>query len=85
MPESPWWLVSKNRTQSALKNLAKLGYKGEEGRKKLAFIELTLEEIRFETEGATYFECFRKSNLRRTIVSIGPLIIQVLTGITFGK
>lgn len=80
---SPWWLVSKGRTQSALKSLAKLGHKGEEGRKKLALIELTLEEIKHETEGVTYFECFRKSNLRRTIISIGPLIIQVLTGITF--
>jgi SP family general alpha glucoside:H+ symporter-like MFS transporter len=80
---SPWWLVSKGRTQSALKNLTKLGHKGEEGRKKLALIELTLEEIKHETEGVTYFECFRKSNLRRTIISISPLSIQVLTGITF--
>jgi len=44
---------------------------------------LTLEEIKYETEGVTYLECFRKSNLRRTIISIGPLLIQVLTGITF--
>ncbi|KAJ9623856.1 uncharacterized protein PV06_06810 [Exophiala oligosperma] len=83
MPESPWWLVSKGRKQKALKNLGKLGHRGEEGRKKLALIELTLEEIKRETEGVTYLECFRKSNLRRTIISIGPLIIQVLTGITF--
>lgn len=83
MIRSPWWLASKGRSQKALNNLGKLGYKGEEGRKKLALIELTLEEIKKETEGVTYLECFRKSNLRRTIVSIGPLIIQVLTGITF--
>lgn len=63
--------------------MGKLGHRGEEGRKKLALIELTLEEIKRETEGVTYLECFRKSNLRRTIISIGPLIIQVLTGITF--
>lgn len=75
--------MSKGRKQKALKNLGKLGHRGEEGRKKLALIELTLEEIKRETEGVTYLECFRKSNLRRTIISIGPLIIQVLTGITF--
>ncbi|OQU97498.1 hypothetical protein CLAIMM_03423 [Cladophialophora immunda] len=83
MPESPWWLVSKGKNERALKSLAKLGQKGEEGRKRLALIQLTLEEIRKETEGVTYLECFRRSNLRRTIISIGPLIIQVLTGITF--
>lgn len=31
----------------------------------------------------TYVECFRKSNLRRTIVSIAPLVIQQFTGIVF--
>lgn len=76
-------MVSKGRTDKALKNLSKLGYKGDNGRTKLAMIELTLEEIKHETEGATYLECFRRSNLRRTMISVGPLIIQVLTGITF--
>lgn len=83
MPESPWWLVSKGRREQALKNLNKLGHKGEEGAKKLALIDLTLEAIKRETEGVTYLECFRRSNLRRTMISIGPLIIQVITGITF--
>lgn len=80
---SPWWLVSKGRQNSALRSLGKLGHQGEEGHKKLALIELTLEEIKAETQGATYFECFRRSNLRRTMISIGPLLIQVVTGITF--
>jgi MFS transporter, SP family, general alpha glucoside:H+ symporter len=80
---SPWWLVSKGHSDKALKNLHKLGYKDDKGREKLAMIELTLEEINYETEGVTYLECFRKSNLRRTMISVGPLIIQVLTGITF--
>ncbi|EXJ75325.1 uncharacterized protein A1O5_02021 [Cladophialophora psammophila CBS 110553] len=83
MPESPWWLVSKGKNEKALRSLSKLGQKGQEGNKRLALIQLTLEEIRRETEGVTYFECFRRSNLRRTIISVGPLIIQVLTGITF--
>ncbi|KIW77104.1 hypothetical protein Z517_09550 [Fonsecaea pedrosoi CBS 271.37] len=83
LPESPWWLVSKGRNEKALKSLSRLGQKGDEGKKRFALIQMTLEEIKKETEGVTYFECFRKSNLRRTIISIGPLIIQVLTGITF--
>ncbi|KAJ4321899.1 hypothetical protein N0V84_005065 [Fusarium piperis] len=83
MPESPWWLVSKGQQDRALKSLARLGSKGEEGQKRLAAINKTLDEIKAETEGATYFECFRKSNLRRTIISIAPLCIQSLSGIVF--
>lgn len=76
-------MASKGRQEKALKALARLGSKGEEGQKRLAAINQTLEEIKRETEGATYFECFRKSNLRRTIISIGPLCIQSLCGISF--
>ncbi|KAK0758316.1 hypothetical protein N5P37_008713 [Trichoderma harzianum] len=83
MPESPWFLAGKGRSEKALKSLRKLGYPGEEGEKKLALINLTLEQIRQETEGVTYVECFKKSNLRRTIISIMPLCIQSLSGIAF--
>ncbi|CAK7235913.1 hypothetical protein SBRCBS47491_009458 [Sporothrix bragantina] len=83
MPESPWFHASRGRKNIALKNLHKLGYKGEEAHKKLALIELTFEKIRAETEGVTYLECFKKSNLRRTIISIMPLCIQSLSGIGF--
>ncbi|KAF1967930.1 maltose permease MAL31 [Bimuria novae-zelandiae CBS 107.79] len=82
MPESPWWLVSKNRPKRALKALQGLGY-GADAEKKLALITNTLEEVKRETEGVTYLECFRKSNLRRTIISIAPLSIQALSGIAF--
>lgn len=80
---SPWFHASRGRKNTALKSLHKLGYKGEEAHKKLALIELTLEQIRAETEGVTYLECFKNSNLRRTIISIMPLCIQSLSGIGF--
>ncbi|KAL4914920.1 general substrate transporter [Aspergillus aurantiobrunneus] len=76
MPESPWWLVTKNREQKALSSLSRLGYSDIERIKKLSAIRITLEQVRCETEGATYLECFRRSNLRRTIISIAPLAIQ---------
>ncbi|KAL4798108.1 general substrate transporter [Aspergillus venezuelensis] len=85
MPESPWWLASKGRDEKALRSLQRLESKStpEEVAKRLANIKVTLDEIRRETEGVTYIECFRRSNLRRTIVSIAPLIIQQFTGIVF--
>ncbi|OGE50703.1 hypothetical protein PENARI_c016G11810 [Penicillium arizonense] len=83
MPESPWWLVSKNRDDKALNSLRKLGYSEEERAKKIANIRVTLEDIKRETEGVTYLECFRRSNLRRTIISIVPLSIQALSGVVF--
>lgn len=69
------------RREKALKSINKLGHKGVEGEKRLATIELTLELIKAETTGVTYLECFRKSNLRRTMISIAPLVIQSITGI----
>ncbi|PVH98829.1 general substrate transporter [Periconia macrospinosa] len=83
MPESPWWLAGKNQHAAALKALNGLGHHAHEAEKKLAVICTTLEEARRESEGVTYAECFRKSNLRRTIISIMPLSIQALSGITF--
>ncbi|KAK7427645.1 hypothetical protein QQZ08_005920 [Neonectria magnoliae] len=83
MPESPWWLVSKGHKQRAIKSLRKLGHTEETSQKKYALIELTLEQVRSETEGVTYMECMRKSNLRRTMISIMPLCIQALSGIAF--
>ncbi|KAF2800263.1 general substrate transporter [Melanomma pulvis-pyrius CBS 109.77] len=83
MPESPWWLVSKSRPEAALSALGKLGHTGQEGAMKLAQITNTLEEVKKETAGVTYFECFRVSNLRRTLISVAPLSIQSLSGIAF--
>jgi MFS family permease len=63
--------------------LKRLGYDADQTAKKLALIELTLRESRGETQGATYLECFRKSNLRRTIISIMPYNITTFSGISF--
>jgi SP family general alpha glucoside:H+ symporter-like MFS transporter len=83
IPESPWWLCSKENDERALHALRRLGYTHGEDDKRLAVIKLTLEEVRRETEGVTYLECFRRSNLRRTIISLMPLTIQAMSGIVF--
>lgn len=50
----------------------------------LALIQFTNEvEIR-ETQGTSYLDCFRKSNLRRTEIACVVWIAQVFCGIWFG-
>ncbi|OBT48860.1 hypothetical protein VE00_00659 [Pseudogymnoascus sp. WSF 3629] len=83
MPESPWWLLSKGREAKAAKSLKKLGYSPSEIKMRIGQIILTLEEVKSETDGATYLECFRKSNLRRTGIAIAPFVIQTFSGIYF--
>ncbi|KAK7418467.1 hypothetical protein QQX98_003959 [Neonectria punicea] len=83
MPESPWWLLDHGKPEKAARSLERLGYTGVETEKRLAVISLTLEEVRKETEGASFLECFRKSNLRRTMISVAPMSIQALCGVFF--
>jgi len=80
---SPWWLLSKNKEQRARTSIEKLGYKSAAVDRRLAIIKLTLEESRSETDNTTYAQCFRGSNLRRTLISIAPLSIQAFCGVYF--
>lgn len=84
MPESPWWLVSHGKPEKAIKALEKIGYApGTEVGLKMAEIQRVLAKTEEETLGATYAECFRRSNLRRTMIAAMPLIIQTFSGVAF--
>ena len=80
---SPWWLLSRNKQEKAARALRRLGYAEDEIDSRLATIKLTLDKVRRETDGVTFVECFRKSNLRRTMIAVVPLSIQALSGISF--
>ncbi|KAJ5123787.1 MFS hexose transporter [Penicillium atrosanguineum] len=83
MPESPWWLLARGHRAKAEGALIRLGYPAEEIEANMTRIQLTLDGVRHETEGASFAECFRKTNLRRTIISVAPMAIQALCGIAF--
>ncbi|KAJ3523270.1 hypothetical protein NM208_g12517 [Fusarium decemcellulare] len=83
MPESPVWLLSGEKTDKATRALRRLGYSGTDLDMRLSQIQTTLEKANTETSGATYLDCFRRSNLRRTIISVMPLAIQALSGVYF--
>jgi hypothetical protein len=69
-PESPWNAVRRNKLDLAKKSLHRLRSdspnKNEEVEATLAYIRHTTELEKAETEGASFFECFKGTNLRRT-------------------
>ncbi|KAJ2896808.1 hypothetical protein MKZ38_005218 [Zalerion maritima] len=83
MPESPVYYLNIGKEDKARKMVARLGYKGDhEIDPKIAQLKALLEEARIQSEG-TYLDCFRKPNIRRTIISVMPLAIQALSGVYF--
>ncbi|KZL66011.1 maltose permease (alpha glucoside transporter) [Colletotrichum tofieldiae] len=81
VPESPWWLVRKNRMDDAKKSLCRLASRKVNVAASLAFI---VETDRLEQEleaGSMYGDCLKGVNLRRTEISVGVYCTQVLSGI----
>jgi hypothetical protein len=81
MPESPSWCVSHGQDEKAYRSNKRLGMSDEKARQTVTQIQYTLEKIQQETEGVTYAQLFRKTNLRRTVVACMPLSIQPFTGV----
>lgn len=83
IPESPWWLADKGKGDEALRSLGQLGFSSIQAEQQIRIIKRTLSKTREETKGVSYLECFRRSNLRRTVVSCMPLAIHALCGVSF--
>jgi SP family general alpha glucoside:H+ symporter-like MFS transporter len=69
-PESPWNAVRRGKFELARRSLQRLRQetldKEREVDASLAYIKYTTELERAETAGASFLECFRGTNLRRT-------------------
>jgi MFS family permease len=69
MPESPYWLMMKGRREEATRSLERLSGAHEVISARIIQIEATMEhEHHLSAVKATYIECFRGSNLRRTMI-----------------
>ncbi|BDD57002.1 hypothetical protein MAP00_002411 [Monascus purpureus] len=86
MPESPRWLLMKNRRADAERALASIrkGLSGpEEVAAELALTESALQEQMELAAHITYLDCFKGSNLRRTLIAVIIQIMQQIQGNSF--
>ncbi|KAJ5961818.1 hypothetical protein N7501_006759 [Penicillium viridicatum] len=88
-PESPWWLIRKNRDEDAKKALLRLtnpernvDFNADET---IAMIRHTTDLEAKLSRGASYFDCFKGTNLRRTEIVCLVWAIQNLSGNSFSN
>ena len=67
-PESPWWLVRKGRLSDAQSSVVRLGGSANsDPAKTIAMMVRTTELEAQTTAGASYIDCFKGTDLRRTM------------------
>ncbi|EFY92304.1 hypothetical protein J3458_000907 [Metarhizium acridum] len=67
IPESPTYLVRKNRMSQALKSQQRLEPRGGDAQQTIDVIRRNIEHERKMTK-ATYIDCLKRANLRRTLI-----------------
>lgn len=86
-PESPWWLVRKGRTEDAKKSILRLTSLNKEtdfdADETIAMMVHTTALEEKITKGASYLDCFRGTDRRRTEIICMVWAIQNLSGNSF--
>lgn len=88
-PESPWWLVRKGRIEDAKRALLRLTSLNREtdfdADETLVMMVHTTALEKKITQGASYWDCFKGSDLRRTEIVCMVWAIQNLSGDSFSN
>ena len=83
-PESPWYLIRRGKIDEAEKNLRRLArkdhYTDEMMADTLALMKHTNEMERVEAANSSYRDCFRGSNMRRTLIVMMAWWVQIFNG-----
>ncbi|KAL9618126.1 MAG: hypothetical protein Q9160_007133 [Pyrenula sp. 1 TL-2023] len=87
-PESPWWLVRKNRIQDARAALRRLNSNHVDAdhdvNLSVALMVVTTEQEKANGTGTTYRDCFKGVDRRRTAISCAVSSMQSLSGAGLG-
>lgn len=81
-PESPYWYVQRGRIEDAKKSLQKFQIGGNVDQ----WLYEIQETVRMEEESANsagYIDCFRGTDLRRTLIIFGVWTINSFSGVNF--
>lgn len=79
-PETPWFLVKKGRYEEAAKSLKRTGY-ADDVDNTIAHMKETILLENQSSSGITYLDCFRGTNLRRTLICAMAYSGQFLSGV----
>ncbi|KAF5002415.1 hypothetical protein FGRMN_427 [Fusarium graminum] len=82
MPESPVYLVRKGKMEKARKALQRMYTSPEDTDGHLERIKLTLEEAESKNLGS-FMDCFRGTNLRRSLIAIMVFLSEPMSGLGF--
>lgn len=82
MPESPVYLVKKGKMTAARNALGRLYSDPHDADGHLERIKLTLEEAGSQEMGS-YLDCFKGTNLRRTMIAILVFLAEAMSGLGF--
>ena len=74
-PESPWWLIRKDRIEDAEHSLNRL-FNGDAITERLAMMIHTHEREKELEANTSYLDCFRGVDLRRTEIAFAVMSIQ---------
>lgn len=80
-PETPWFLMKKEREAEARKSLERTGYLGDDVENTMAHMRETIALEADLSSSHTYLDCFRGTNLRRTLICAMAYSGQFLCGI----
>lgn len=82
-PESPWWLVRHDRLDDAMVSVRRLQNSSETEESvvnTVSMMRLTNEQEKAVSEGTSYWDCFKGTDLRRTEISCLTWAAQNLCG-----